>query len=225
MVVCAVCVLVALVWSPPAVALVTGDFSSRRRCGVLRGTRDGTSGDVASSGSGGQFGGRKGCCWKADNYLNSMTPGDDDTGPVCASETKAREMTSGGPPAVSNLWHRDWVHLLDQSLRKCSGTALLPAPRASASICSTIGSSKDLVRAKLYLVDLAGSEKASALEHNDKDGAKAYERAFTEHSNLSRPVVHDVPLSPHPGRHERGPVRVAFGGRERRLRLRRGRVE
>lgn len=45
------------------------------------------------------------------------------------------------------------------------------------------------------------------------------ERAFTEHSNLSRPVVHDVPLSPHPGRHERGPVRVALGGRERRLRL------
>ena len=41
---------------------------------------------------------------------------------------------------------------------------------------------------------------------------------FTEHSNLSRPVVHDVPLSPHPGRHERGPVRVALGGRERRLR-------
>ena len=38
---------------------------------------------------------------------------------------------------------------------------------------------------------------------------------FTEHSNLSRPVVHDVPLSPHPGRHERGPVRVALGGRER----------
>ena len=90
---------------------------------------------------GGQFGGRKGCCWKADSYLNAMeSPAEPE--PI---ESTARRLTAGGPPAASNLWHHEWLRLLDSSLRKCSGTAILPAPDASPAQCSTVASSDDLV--------------------------------------------------------------------------------
>ena len=90
---------------------------------------------------GGQFGGRKGCCWKADSYLNAMeSPAEPEQ-----MESTARRLTAGGPPAASNLWHHEWLRLLDSSLRKCSGTAILPAPDASPAQCSTVASSDDLV--------------------------------------------------------------------------------
>ena len=56
-----------------------------------------------------------------------------------------RFAAAGGPPAASNLWHHEWLRLLDSSLRKCSGTAILPAPDASPAQCSTVASSDDLV--------------------------------------------------------------------------------
>ena len=90
---------------------------------------------------GGQFGGRKGCCWKADSYLNAMeSPAEPEQ-----MDSTARRLTAGGPPAASNLWHHEWLRLLDSSLRKCSGTAILPAPDASPAQCSTVASSDDLV--------------------------------------------------------------------------------
>ena len=90
---------------------------------------------------GGQFGGRKGCCWKADSYLNAMeAPAEPEP-----MESTARRLTAGGPPSASNLWHHEWLRLLDSSLRKCSGTAILPAPDASPAQCSTVASSDDLV--------------------------------------------------------------------------------
>ena len=90
---------------------------------------------------GGQFGGRKGCCWKADSYLNAMeSPAEPEQ-----LDSTARRLTAGGPPAASNLWHHEWLRLLDSSLRKCSGTAILPAPDASPAQCSTVASSDDLV--------------------------------------------------------------------------------
>ena len=96
---------------------------------------------VRGAGEGGQFGGRKGCCWKADSYLNAMeSPAEPE--PI---ESTARRLTAGGPPAASNLWHHEWLRLLDSSLRKCSGTAILPAPDASPAQCSTVASSDDLV--------------------------------------------------------------------------------
>ena len=96
---------------------------------------------VRGAGEGGQFGGRKGCCWKADSYLNSMeSPAEPEQ-----RESTARRLTAGGPPAASNLWHHEWLRLLDSSLRKCSGTAILPAPDASPAQCSTVASSDDLV--------------------------------------------------------------------------------
>jgi hypothetical protein len=103
-----------------------------------------------SGGGGGQFGGRKGCCYKADNWLNSMSaeaPPETDAPPLAtaANTNRARELTAGGAPRADNLWHRDWAHLLDESLRKCSGTALLPAPKASASHCASLAASSDLV--------------------------------------------------------------------------------
>ena len=90
---------------------------------------------------GGQFGGRKGCCWKADSYLNAMESPAEPAPP----DSLARRLTAGGPPAASNLWHHEWLRLLDSSLRKCSGTAILPAPDASPAQCSTVASSDDLV--------------------------------------------------------------------------------
>ena len=112
-------------------------------------TRCRAAGDE-SGGGGGQFGGRKGCCYKADNWLNSMSaeaPPETDAPPpeTAASANRARELTAGGAPRADNLWHRDWAHLLDESLRKCSGTALLPAPKASASHCASLAASSDLV--------------------------------------------------------------------------------
>lgn len=96
---------------------------------------------VRGAGEGGQFGGRKGCCWKADSYLNAMeSPAEPEQ-----MESTARRLTAGGPPAASNLWHHEWLRLLDSSLRKCSGTAILPAPDASPAQCSTVASSDDLV--------------------------------------------------------------------------------
>jgi len=90
---------------------------------------------------GGQFGGRKGCCWKADSYLNAMeSPAEPEQ-----MDSTARRLTAGGPPSASNLWHHEWLRLLDSSLRKCSGTAILPAPDASPAQCSTVASSDDLV--------------------------------------------------------------------------------
>ena len=104
------------------------------------------------AGEGGQFGGRKGCCWKADSYLDSMPPAaaaaptDATDAPVVSpTESTARRLTAGGPPAASNLWHHEWLRLLDTSLRKCSGTAILAAPDASPAQCSTVASSDDLV--------------------------------------------------------------------------------
>ena len=96
---------------------------------------------VRGAGEGGQFGGRKGCCWKADSYLNAMeSPAEPEQ-----MDSTARRLTAGGPPAASNLWHHEWLRLLDSSLRKCSGTAILPAPDASPAQCSTVASSDDLV--------------------------------------------------------------------------------
>ena len=96
---------------------------------------------VRGAGEGGQFGGRKGCCWKADSYLNAMeSPAEPEQ-----LDSTARRLTAGGPPAASNLWHHEWLRLLDSSLRKCSGTAILPAPDASPAQCSTVASSDDLV--------------------------------------------------------------------------------
>ena len=105
-------------------------------------TRCRAAGDE-SGGGGGQFGGRKGCCYKADNWLNSMSA--EAPPETAASANRARELTAGGAPRADNLWHRDWAHLLDESLRKCSGTALLPAPKASASHCASLAASSDLV--------------------------------------------------------------------------------
>ena len=96
---------------------------------------------VLCGSEGGQFGGRKGCCWKADSYLNAMeSPAEPEQ-----MDSTARRLTAGGPPAASNLWHHEWLRLLDSSLRKCSGTAILPAPDASPAQCSTVASSDDLV--------------------------------------------------------------------------------
>ena len=79
---------------------------------------------VRRGSEGGQFGGRKGCCWKADSYLNAMeSPAEPEQ-----MDSTARRLTAGGPPAASNLWHHEWLRLLDSSLRKCSGAAILPAP-------------------------------------------------------------------------------------------------
>ena len=96
---------------------------------------------VRGAGEGGQFGGRKGCCWKADSYLTAM----DSPAEPAPPDSVARRLTAGGPPAASNLWHHEWLRLLDSSLRKCSGTAILPAPDASPAQCSTVASSDDLV--------------------------------------------------------------------------------
>ena len=96
---------------------------------------------AAEESGGGQFGWRKGCCWKADSYLNSFSGAP----PKDEEEPRARAMTAGGAPSAANLWHRDWVHLLDASLRACSGTALLPTPAASASHCAGLGASEELV--------------------------------------------------------------------------------
>ena len=96
---------------------------------------------VRGAGEGGQFGGRKGCCWKADSYLNAMEAPAEPAPP----DSLARRLTAGGPPAAANLWHHEWLRLLDSSLRKCSGTAILPAPDASPAQCSTVASSDDLV--------------------------------------------------------------------------------
>lgn len=107
-----------------------------------------------ASEGGGQFGGRKGCCWKADSYLDSMPPADAAAAPAVpmdapasasSTESTARRLTAGGPAAASNLWHHEWLRLLDTSLRKCSGTAILAAPDASPAQCSTVASSDDLV--------------------------------------------------------------------------------
>mmetsp|Transcript_6068 Transcript_6068/g.18293 ORF Transcript_6068/g.18293 Transcript_6068/m.18293 type:complete len:219 (-) Transcript_6068:290-946(-) len=78
-----------------------------------------------------QFGGRQGCCVKADSYLASLTS-------VAASARPAA-------PSVDNLWHRDWVWLLDDSLRRLHGSALLPSPRASASHCASLAANDELV--------------------------------------------------------------------------------
>ena len=99
-----------------------------------------------------QFGGREGCCEKSDNWLNSLSAPAAETTERTAAETTAggppttaAAMTAGGPPEASNLWHAAWCHLLDDSLRACSGTALLPAPRASPSQCAALGLSDALV--------------------------------------------------------------------------------
>lgn len=54
---------------------------------------------------GGQFGGRSGCCVKADAYLDGL------------SQRPAE-------PSESNSFHKDWVNLLDQSLRRSHGSSL-----------------------------------------------------------------------------------------------------
>lgn len=79
-----------------------------------------------------QFGGRTGCCVKADSYLSSLT---------------ASGLSTSRPsePCEENLWQRDWVWLLDDSLRRLHGSALLPAPRASASHCASLAANQDLV--------------------------------------------------------------------------------
>ena len=54
---------------------------------------------VRRGSEGGQFGGRKGCCWKADSYLNAMeSPAEPQQ-----MDSVARRLTAGGPPAASNL--------------------------------------------------------------------------------------------------------------------------
>lgn len=79
-----------------------------------------------------QFGGRTGCCVKADSYLSSLTRSG-----LSASRPSA--------PCEENLWQRDWVWLLDDSLRRLHGSAILPAPRASASHCASLAANQELV--------------------------------------------------------------------------------
>lgn len=97
-----------------------------------------------------QFGGRTGCCVKSENYLDALRPAVAADAPPPAADVDAppmtaAEMTAGGPPSSTNLWHARWCNLLDASLRKCSGTALLPAPDASPSQCASLASSEALV--------------------------------------------------------------------------------
>ena len=64
---------------------------------------------VRGAGEGGQFGGRKGCCWKADSRLNAMESPAEPAPPRFTS----RRLTAGGPPAAS----------------RTSGTTVSTAPR------------------------------------------------------------------------------------------------
>ncbi|KAJ1444995.1 MEKHLA domain-containing protein [Pelagophyceae sp. CCMP2097] len=80
-----------------------------------------------------QFGGRQGCCFKSASYLGALAEP--------AQDGAARPAA----PAEANLWHRDWIWLLDDSLRKTAGQALLPAPRASAGHCASLAANRDIV--------------------------------------------------------------------------------
>ena len=47
-------------------------------------------------------------------------------------------------PSGDNLWHRDHALLMDASLRRLTGTALLPRPNASPAECSSLASNEVL---------------------------------------------------------------------------------
>ena len=49
------------------------------------------------------------------------------------------------PPGLDNVWHREWVTLLDRSLRQLTGSCLLPRVPPGAGECSALASNADLI--------------------------------------------------------------------------------
>lgn len=71
-----------------------------------------------------QFGGRSGCCVKADSYLERLS--------------------RPGEPCEANAWHLEWVTLLDASLRECAGRGVVPSA-VSAAECEGLAKSESIV--------------------------------------------------------------------------------
>ena len=74
-----------------------------------------------------QFGGRTGCCVKADSYLETLS-----------SARRPKE------PSEAESWHLDWVALLDASLRKRRGKGL-PIEGVTQESCEALFKSESLV--------------------------------------------------------------------------------
>uniref|UniRef100_A0A7S3NP52 MEKHLA domain-containing protein n=1 Tax=Aureoumbra lagunensis TaxID=44058 RepID=A0A7S3NP52_9STRA len=87
----------------------------------------------SSSSVGAQFGGRRGCCVKADTYLNTLS----------ASQEAIDSVSTGrpAPPCAQNEWHREWIANLDSSLERLSGRRLV----RSLTECQALAENERLV--------------------------------------------------------------------------------
>ena len=61
--------------------------------------------------------------------------------PLCGALQGARPTV----PGADNVWHREWITHMDRSLRKLTGSALMPRTPPGAGECSALASNSDLV--------------------------------------------------------------------------------